>query len=472
MLFFLSKMSLAVVISLAILWGVGNKGMALADGIELNLTFEAQSDFPNGILFKLDAISAVPIEEVSVRMKIGQRKSGVYEYMDIVPSKEVSSELFWNTNTSSRYIPPGTPVEYKFEIFFSNGQLFETETKRLIFEDMRFEWDEVSEGNVVVYYHGPVKSRANEILDAITSTMILMEPVLGESQQDPIIVTMYNNVKEMLVALPPGSSTIRRELITEGQAFNDVGTLLVLGGGRLSTGTASHEVMHILVHRSAHSVLSDVPDWLHEGLAEYANVSPSFSYDIALDFAVHSGRVLPITSMPGKPGNPEDVIIYYGQASSLIAYMIEIQGPLKMKSLLAELKKGVKIDSAIKTIYGLSKIDLENKWRKYIGADPYVPPLTAQVLPTPLSRPTVTVLSLTPQSGSKQIGSLNKEIKESGIDKAEETTNGNVKQKNPDVLEGKSDSRSCNQVEGFEKTNNSVLLMLGFVLVISLRKRL
>ena len=229
-------MSLVVVISLAILWGVGNKGMALADGIELNLTFEAQSDFPNGILFKLDAISAVPIEEVSVRMKIGQRKSGVYEYMDIVPSKGVSSELFWNTNTSSRYIPPGTPVEYKFEIFFSNGQLFETETKRLIFEDMRFEWDEVSEGNVVVYYHGPVKSRANEILDAITSTMILMEPVLGESQQDPIIVTMYNNVKEMLVALPPGSSTIRRELITEGQAFNDVGTLLVLGGGRLSTG--------------------------------------------------------------------------------------------------------------------------------------------------------------------------------------------------------------------------------------------
>ena len=471
MLFFLSKMSLVVVISLAILWGVGNKGMALADGIELNLTFEAQSDFPNGILFKLDAISAVPIEEVSVRMKIGQRKSGVYEYMDIVPSKEVSSELFWNTNTSSRYIPPGTPVEYKFEIFFSNGQLFETETKRLIFEDMRFEWDEVSEGNVVVYYHGPVKSRANEILDAITSTMILMEPVLGESQQDPIIVTMYNNVKEMLVALPPGSSTIRRELITEGQAFNDVGTLLVLGGGRLSTGTASHEVMHILVHRSAHSVLSDVPDWLHEGLAEYANVSPSFSYDIALDFAVHSGRVLPITSMPGKPGNPEDVIIYYGQASSLIAYMIEIQGPLKMKSLLAELKKGVKIDSAIKTIYGLSKIDLENKWRKYIGADPYVLPVTAQVLPTPLSRPTVTVLSLTPQAGSKQIGSLNNKEEKTNIDNPTATSGVNVKEKDLIEIEESPDSRSCNQSEGFEKTNNSVLLMLGLVLFISLRGR-
>ena len=471
MFFFLSKISLAAGISLVILWSMGSQGMALADDVDLNLTFEAQSDFPNGLLFKLDAISPVTIEEVSVRMKIGQRKSGVYEYMDIVPSKEVSSELFWNTNTSSRYIPPGTPVEYKFEISFSDGQLFETETKRLVFEDIRFEWDEVSEGNVSVYYHGPVRSRANEILDAITSTMLLMEPVLGESQQDPIMVTMYNNVKEMLVALPPGSSTIRRELITEGQAFNDVGTLLVLGGGRLSTGTASHEVMHILVHRAAHSVLSDVPDWLHEGLAEYANVSPSFSYDIALDFAVHSGRVLPITSMPGKPGNPEDVIIYYGQASSLIAYMIEIQGLQKMKSLLAELKKGVKIESAITTIYGFSKIDLENKWRKYIGADPYVLPVTAQVLPTPLARPTVTVLSLTPQAGSKQIGSLNNKEEKTNIDKPTETRGMNVKEKDLIEIEESPDSRSCNQSEGFEKTNNSVLLMLGLVLFISLRGR-
>ena len=471
MFFFLSKISLAAGISLVILWSMGSQGMALADDVDLNLTFEAQSDFPNGLLFKLDAISPVTIEEVSVRMKIGQRKSGVYEYMEIVPSKEVSSELFWNTNTSSRYIPPGTPVEYKFEISFSDGQLFETETKRLVFEDIRFEWDEVSEGNVSVYYHGPVRSRANEILDAITSTMLLMEPVLGESQQDPIMVTMYNNVKEMLVALPPGSSTIRRELITEGQAFNDVGTLLVLGGGRLSTGTASHEVMHILVHRAAHSVLSDVPDWLHEGLAEYANVSPSFSYDIALDFAVHSGRVLPITSMPGKPGNPEDVIIYYGQASSLIAYMIEIQGLQKMKSLLAELKKGVKIESAITTIYGFSKIDLENKWRKYIGADPYVLPVTAQVLPTPLARPTVTVLSLTPQAGSKQIGSLNNKEEKTNIDKPTETRGMNVKEKDLIEIEESPDSRSCNQSEGFEKTNNSVLLMLGLVLFISLRGR-
>ena len=138
-----------------------------------------------------------------------------------------------------------------------------------------------------------------------------MAPILGVEDEGPIRVTMYNNVAEMLVALPPGSSTIRRELITEGQAFNKVGTLLVLGGGRMSTGTASHEVTHILVHRAASSVTGNIPDWLHEGLAEFGNVSPSFSYDIALDFAVHSGRILPITSMPGKPGSPEDVIIYY-----------------------------------------------------------------------------------------------------------------------------------------------------------------
>ncbi len=77
-------------------------------------------------------------------------------------------------------------------------------------------------------------------MDAIRQTLEIVGPVLGADTTEPIRVTMYNNIKEMLEALPPGSSTIRRELITEGQAFTSVGTLLVLGSGGLAEGTASH----------------------------------------------------------------------------------------------------------------------------------------------------------------------------------------------------------------------------------------
>ena len=75
-------------------------------------------------------------------------------------------------------------------------------------------------------------------------------PVLGAEIDDPIMVTMYNNGKEMIDAQPPQSSTQGRELITEGQAFSNFGTLHLIGGDRNSIGTASHEVTHILVHRA------------------------------------------------------------------------------------------------------------------------------------------------------------------------------------------------------------------------------
>ena len=171
----------------------------------------------------------------------------------------VDSQLLWRTNSSARFIPPGTIITYNFEIENAAGDLLETESREFIYYDARFEWHEVSEGPVAVAYHGPVKSRANTILDVILQTLTMMGPVLGADITIPIRVTMYNNVKEMLEALPPRSATVGRELVTEGQAFSDFGMLLVLGGGRLANGTASHEVTHILNDRAGVGIFRRLP---------------------------------------------------------------------------------------------------------------------------------------------------------------------------------------------------------------------
>jgi len=152
-------------------------------------------------------------------------------------------------------------------------------------------------------------------------------------------------------------------------------------------------------------VFSSVPSWLNEGLAEFGNVSPSFSYDVALDFAVHADRLMPITSMRNRPGNPEDVIIFYGSASSIVEFMIYKFGAIKMLSLLTEHKSGKNMDDSIELVYGISKLELENEWRDYIGAPVYEPDLSKKKLPTPIPRPEVGLFSLTPQSGSTSVKS-------------------------------------------------------------------
>ena len=368
------------------------------------LSASAVSEFPTGIRFRATVSSEAEITSMAVRFRVGLQERGVYEYLDYVQGDVTRGELFWRTARAGGYIPPETIITYVFEVEDADGNLFATEPAELILEDVRFTWERVSEGPVSVAYHGPVITRAEAVLKAIVDTLENMGPVLGAGIDDPIRVILYNNQKEMLEALPPRSATVGRELITEGQAFNEIGTLLVLAGGRLALGTASHEVTHILNYRAGHSVFRRLPSWLHEGLAEYGNVDPGFSYDVALEFAVATNRLLPHLFMQTLPGDPEDVIIFYGQSKSTVRFMIELEGEEGMRRLLSILKGGADMDTALTEVYGLDRLALTNAWRASIEAEPYVPPEIAEARPTPVTYATVQAFTLTPQAGGRAVG--------------------------------------------------------------------
>ena len=144
---------------------------------------------------------------------------------------------------------------------------------------------------------------------------------------------------------------------------------------------------HILVHRAGDSVFRTVPAWLNEGLAEYGNIQPGFSYPIALEFAIETGRLMPITTMTILPGTPEDVIIFYGEARSIVRFMVGRFGPQKDGDLMAALKSGKSIDDALEDVYGLDRLELENQWRELLGAPSYEPPEVGSALPTSIPYP-------------------------------------------------------------------------------------
>ena len=378
-----------------------------------------KSEFPEAFRIKLEASGKYAITSIAIRLRIGQRKSGAYNYLcqageqvdvskwlceELIKDKNVSGELLWRTNTASRYIPPGTIITYYFEIEDSTGAILETNPEEFIYYDSRFLWSEIVNGPVTVSYHGPVKTRAEMILEATTKTLAHMGLILGAGTKDPIRVTMYNNTKEMLDGLPPGSTTISRELITEGQAFSELGTLLVLGGDRRARGTASHEVTHILVHRAGRSIYREIPSWLNEGLAEYGNIESSFSYDIALEFAVANKRLLPVMFMSGLPGKPEDVIIFYGQSKSIVNLIIEMFGTEKMAELMLSLKNGKSTENAIREVYNLELLELTNIWRESIGAEKYELPDQDRSVPTPLPMREIKPFSLTEHPEAEVIG--------------------------------------------------------------------
>lgn len=358
------------------------------------------SEFPDGIRFKAEASSSQPITEIRVNITKGVSSISSYDYLQFDKGPDVKGELLFRTDTSARYMPPGTPVKYYFEIQDAAGNKLTTETQTFIYTDSRFQWEEVSKGTIIVAYHGPVKARAELVMDAMLQTIDKMGPILGVTLHEIVRVNMYNNSVEMLKALPPRSTTVSSELVTEGMAFADVGVILVLGSGTLAKGTASHEFTHILVDRATKNPFRGVPAWLNEGLAEYGNIDPGFDYDRALEFAIATNRLMPIIFLDTPPSTPEDIIIFYGQGRSIVHYLVETYGAAKMKQLMAEFKSGKSVDDAFKAAYGFDRQGLDTQWRKYVGAQPYTPPATNAPLPTPPPLPTFLPYSLTPQPGS------------------------------------------------------------------------
>jgi hypothetical protein len=356
------------------------------------LSHSAVSKLPDGLEFTANVIGNV--KEVTARFSILGRRATQYDYLDFGESGSYSisapanGTLFYRTDTLARYLPPGVTMEYTIEVLDFNGRIFETEPTQIVLTDSRFEWDTVSEGGVTVYFHGPVTTRANSLLDASLQTIQNMAPVLGiPTEGAPINVTMYNNVAEMTDATAARSGAISRELITEGQAFSPENTVLVQGGSSRATGTMSHELTHVLLSRAVSGARGILPAWLNEGLAEYGNIDPGLAYDRYLEWGIDTNKIAPLTSLGTFPGDPDLIIVSYGQGRAVVKFMVEDFGPGMMAALLAEFDSSRRFDESMLSVYGVDRRGMDELWRETVGAFPLADEVvtvapTARPLPT------------------------------------------------------------------------------------------
>ncbi len=383
---------------------LGGSNLAAADGHVRVITSGAESMFPDALRFFAELESDVPIEDIRVRYTIGDRPTTQYNYLDLPrdPGRRVSGEYLHRISNSQSYIPPGAVVNFSFEIYDEDGGVYETETESYLVHDSRFEWESVQSGPVIVYYHGPVRSQAETLAYKGYESMALMGPITGAEIVTPVAITMYNNPNEMFEATVQRSFTSAHQLITEGQAFSDENVVIVQGGDTRAIGTATHELVHVLVHRATAGGAS-VPIWLNEGLAEFGNLDKSLSYDRYLEWAIDTGRLTPLDRLQSFPGDSHLVIVGYGQARNVVEFMITEWGPNNMADLLAGISDGLNIEQAMRRAYGFGVRDLDHHWRESIGADPFVEP-TPRPAPTlaPAARPTLTPYSLTPIAGGAQ----------------------------------------------------------------------
>ncbi len=366
---------------------------AQAGAHEIMVTSQgAESQFPDGVRFFIQASS--PDEIVDIRVffkKIGQTSRSAYRALEFRQGSVINGETLMRSGSGGEYIPPGTRIEYSFEIHDSGGRELRTEAQVFIYLDTRFEWGTKTDGLITVFYQGEgMADRAQIMLEIAGATLNRMRPVLGIDPKDPLHILTYGNYQDMRVALPFRSRATGEQLITQGMAFEEERVLLVLGQGNSFEGTTSHEFTHLLVADAAGRASGRIPAWLNEGLAEYGNVENSDDYDQYLRRAIEEDELRPLWHLNTFSGTPSEIILSYGEGKSVVEYLVATYGESKMVELIRGIKLTFDIDKALELAYGLDQYGLDSEWRLSLGVEPLPRPEVRQprVAVTPEPTPT------------------------------------------------------------------------------------
>ena len=361
---------------------------------------DVESRFPEGVRFSVTARSSQEIEDIRVFFeKTGGLDVSAYRPLEFQPGPEVAGEFMLSSAGGGNYFPPGTLFKYSFEITDKAGSVLRTPEQDFVYHDNRFEWLSVRSGLITVYYYGEyVEERARIVLDASERAMERMVPVLGIAPTEELRIVSYNNYRHMSAALPFRSQTVREQLQTQGIAFSNERVLLVHGFDPTVKGTASHEFTHLLVAEASGRARTLVPAWLNEGLAEVGNIDPTDDYDAALRYGIFTRRLRPLWYQDSFTGTPDDIIIAYGQARSVVRFMLRTWEPEKMAELFQALQRTLDIDLALEEVYGVDQYELDTRWRESIGLEALPSPedleLQLQQEPTaePITEPSSTAV--------------------------------------------------------------------------------
>ncbi|MFQ5874158.1 MAG: peptidase MA family metallohydrolase [Dehalococcoidia bacterium] len=381
---------ITVVLVVALVFVSSSAYPVAAKGWITELDHNVEVRFPDDVVFTIEFTSSRPVENVTISFQIVGRESSRREPATLEVGDTLKAEYVLRTRggAGSLFIPTGAEVTYYWIFEDDEGNTIETEPVTFLYLDTRFDWQVRTEGMVSTYYYGPVETRARTILDTGVETLDRMGALLETALTRPIRLVIYNNPLQMQQALPFVSSTTQSGLVTLGQAYAREGVLIIMAFASNVAGNTSHEITHLLVAQAAEGPGRRVPDWLNEGLAEYGNLEPGFSYDQALLFSIREGRLLPITHMTNRPGTPEDVVLFYGQSRQIVKFMVDTYGAGKMAELLRVFREGSgDIDDALMEVYGFDRVGLDNRWRERIGLPLLPESEEEEVVTTPLLAP-------------------------------------------------------------------------------------
>jgi hypothetical protein len=328
-------------------------GLFAAGGsIEVIETNE-EVDFPGNLDLSVTAQGDDKIVEVRLFYRTVGSRVWAYAYPSFIPSNRITASLNLTGEVSS-YLPPGTEVEYYYEITDSQGNILRTYATVVEYTDTRFDWNEVKIGPLTLQYYDQPASRVRSVAKSLEADLERLQRLLKLDQTNEIKGVIYARRSHTLDAFPQQSRTTTEQQIFQGFAFPSRSLFLGLGMDR---GLIVHETTHLLLSQAMGNNAQLIPSWLDEGFASYMDPTVKVFSGGSLD-----SRTNPLRAMNTVTGTPHSIGSFYQKSLSVVAFMVNDFGEPSFQRFLGHLANGSTMDAALIEVYGFDVDGLDARW--------------------------------------------------------------------------------------------------------------
>jgi hypothetical protein len=357
------------------------------------LSLQVDNAYPDALTFRISAEAQSPVERVVLYYRTQGTSAPTYQPVEVPRTRRVRAAYTWDTARFT--VAPSTPIFYHWRLEDAVGNTLETEEQKVFYDDLRFDWQERRESELIVRWYAGDDEFGEFVFLAASEALGAMEAQTRRSLDFPIIVLLYADDADF------ASWHFHVEDWVGGQAFPPLGVTAQIvppsSPQNWIEDVIPHEIAHLFFYQVAHSELSGWPTWLDEGFAQYFEPGDPDDQIQYVRRAAEEGRVLPLSHISGTFGSdPDRVRLAYAESVSALAYMFQIGGEAEFERLTTALSQGGSFREALQAGFGMSLEEFEAGWLTWLGV-----PATPAAQPT--AWPTFGVIGLptsTPHSGT------------------------------------------------------------------------
>ncbi len=337
------------------------------DGPQVQDTAIRIDEFPSSVTFTALIADGAQAAEVVFFYTILPEGALTRQPAEVMRGDVTRASAVVETSGADIYIPVGADIEWFWELTSNDGTVIETEREIWRYEDPRYEWDELSRGDVVVRYYDS-ESVAAELAVEGLNAVEEMTALLGITVDFPLKVYVWRSEADAQGVQRVRSEGFDEQVITGGvRVLADLVHIY-----QPDAWVIRHELTHVLTKIAGESALGDLPSWLDEGTATISEGDWQRRRGGALQRAIDNDVVLPVRGMASNSNIPGQVDIFYGQSASLVTFLIDSYGADQFAALFAEMKSGSTIENALTAVYGFGRDGLDDAWRASVGLAPRV----------------------------------------------------------------------------------------------------